>query len=239
MDEKKFGDILTFALIILIVIILGILGYFGYATISKNKTKANSEDALKDFQQAVNNTTKNENKVDDTTNEENIGDTTSSNASDILNQLNNPNTDSSNNSSSTGEEKKIYMENYEVVGTIKIPKTKLEIPILEKVTKRSLELSVALFDGPGLNEIGNTTIMGHNYRNGLFFSDNEKLTNGDKVYITDKSGTKIEYEIYNIYETDPSEAEYMRRDTNGKREISLSTCSDDSATRLIILAAEE
>ena len=239
MDEKKFGDILTFALIILIVIILGILGYFGYATISKNKTKANSEDALKDFQQAVNNTTKNENKVDDTTNEENIGDTTSSNASDILNQLNNPNTDSSNNSSSTGEEKKTYMENYEVVGTIKIPKTKLEIPILEKVTKRSLELSVALFDGPGLNEIGNTTIMGHNYRNGLFFSDNEKLTNGDKVYITDKSGTKIEYEIYNIYETDPSEAEYMRRDTNGKREISLSTCNDDSSKRLVIWAVEK
>ena len=239
MDEKKFGDILTFALIILIVIILGILGYFGYATISKNKTKANSEDALKDFQQAVNNTTKNENKVDDTTNEENIGDTTSSNASDILNQLNNSNTGSSNNSSSKGEEKKTYMENYEVVGTIKIPKTKLEIPILEKVTKRSLELSVALFDGPGLNEIGNTTIMGHNYRNGLFFSDNEKLTNGDKVYITDKSGTKIEYEIYNIYETDPSEAEYMRRDTNGKREISLSTCNDDSSKRLVIWAVEK
>ena len=131
------------------------------------------------------------------------------------------------------------MENYEVVGTIKIPKTKLEIPILEKVTKRSLELSVALFDGPGLNEIGNTTIMGHNYRNGLFFSDNEKLTNGDKVYITDKSGTKIEYEIYNIYETDPSEAEYMRRDTNGKREISLSTCNDDSSKRLVIWAVEK
>ena len=80
--------------------------------------------------------------------------------------------------------------------------------------------------------------MGHNYRNGLFFSDNEKLSNGDKVYITDKSGTKIEYEIYNIYETDPSEAEYMRRDTNGKREISLSTCNDDSSKRLVIWAVE-
>jgi LPXTG-site transpeptidase (sortase) family protein len=88
------------------------------------------------------------------------------------------------------------MEKYEVVGSIKIPKTKLEIPILEKVTKRSLELSIAVFDGPGLNEVGNTTIMGHNYRNGLFFSDNEKLSNGDNVYITDKTGTTIEYEIY-------------------------------------------
>ena len=49
----------------------------------------------------------------------------------------------------------------------------------------------------------------------------------------------MQYEIYNIYETDPSEAEYMRRDTNGKREISLSTCNDDSSKRLVIWAVEK
>lgn len=238
MDEKRFGDVLTFILIILIVVILGILGYFGYATISKSKTKANSDNALKDFQQSVSNTTNNkkEDKVEDTV-DENVSNTTSS-ASDILNQLNNSNNNTGD-SQTSEETKKTYMENYEVVGSIKIPKTKLEIPILEKVTKRSLELSVAVFDGPGLNVVGNTTIMGHNYRNGLFFSDNEKLSNGDNIYITDKSGTTIEYEIYNIYETDPSEAEYMRRDTNGKREISLSTCNDDSSKRLVIWAVEK
>lgn len=238
MDEKRFGDVLTFILITLIVVILGILGYFGYATISKSKTKANSDNALKDFQQSVSNTTNNkkEDKVEDTA-DENVSNTNSS-ASDILSQLNTSNNNTSN-SQSSGETKKTYMEKYEVVGSIKIPKTKLEIPILEKVTKRSLELSIAVFDGPGLNVVGNTTIMGHNYRNGLFFSDNEKLSNGDKVYITDQTGTTIEYEIYNIYETDPSEAEYMRRDTNGKREISLSTCNDDSSKRLVIWAVEK
>ena len=236
MDEKRFGDILTFVLIILIVVILGILGYFGYSAISKSKTKANTDNALQDFQQSINNTAKNEDKVKDTTSGDDISNTTSS-ANDILNQLNTSNTTS--NAGTTSISKKTYMEDYEVIGSIKIPKTKLEIPILEKVTKRSLEISVAKFDGPGLNEVGNTTIMGHNYRNGLFFSDNEKLSMGDKIYITDQTGTTIEYEIYNIYETDPSEAEYMRRDTNGKREISLSTCNDDSSKRLVIWAVEK
>ena len=78
-----------------------------------------------------------------------------------------------------------------------------------------------------------------NYRNGLFFSNNKKLSNGDEIYITDETGTTIKYIIYSMYETTPDDASYMTRDTMGRREISLSTCNDDSSRRLIILAAEE
>ena len=62
---------------------------------------------------------------------------------------------------------------------------------------------------------------------------------GDKVYITDNSGTKIKYNIYNIYETSPDDGDFIMRETNGKREISLQTCTDNSKGRLIIWAVEE
>ena len=51
----------------------------------------------------------------------------------------------------------------------------------------------------GLNKIGNTVIIGHNYRNGAFFGSNKRLNEGDKVYITDNAGLRVEYTIYKIY----------------------------------------
>ena len=227
MDEKKFGNVLTIVLIVLIVAILGILVYFGYSTYKESKIQANADSALQDFNE---NNKKPQNTAADTS------DTTSVNLDGLLEDLNSP-VEEKPQEQTSGE--KVYMENYEVIGSIKIPKTGIEYPILERQTTRALELAITKLHGVGLNEIGNVTLTGHNYRNGLFFSNNKKLTNGDKVYITDNNGTTITYIIYNMYYTTPDDASYMTRDTNGKREISLSTCSDDSATRLIILAAEE
>ena len=42
-----------------------------------------------------------------------------------------------------------------------------------------------------------------------------------------------------MYQTTSNDAEYMTRDTQGRREISLQTCTDDSKDRLIIWAAEK
>ena len=235
MDEKNFGNILTIILIILIVAILGILVYFGYSTFKESKIQANADTALKDFNES-NKNKKPVNKVEDT-----VSDTTDRpqiNLDGMGEDLDNTTVENPQEKPVT-EKEKVYMENYEVIGSIKIPKTGIEYPILERQTTRALELAITKLHGVGLNEVGNVTLTGHNYRNGLFFSNNKKLTNGDKVYITDSNGTTITYIIYNMYYTTPDDASYMTRDTNGKREISLSTCSDDSATRLIILAAEQ
>lgn len=230
MDEKKFGNVLTIVLIVLIVAILGILAYFGYSTYRESKIQASADSALQEFNE------NNKNKKPQNTAPADTSDTTSD-TDNLLDKLN-P-VENNNNTSQQGSKEKVYMENYEVIGSIKIPKTGAEYPILERQTTRSLELAITKLHGVNPNEIGNMTLTGHNYRNGLFFSNNKKLTNGDKVYITDNTGTTITYIIYNMYYTTPDDASYMTRDTNGKREISLSTCSDDSATRLIILAAEE
>ena len=135
--------------------------------------------------------------------------------------------------------KNVKMENYNVIGVIKIPKIKLEYPILEKVTKRSLEIAVAQLDTQrGINNPGNTTILGHNYRNNLFFAKLHLLKAGDKIIITDVSGRVKTYEVYEIKSRTPSDTSYISRETNGKVEISLSTCNDDSTLRHVVLARE-
>ena len=128
-----------------------------------------------------------------------------------------------------------------MVGKIEIPKIKLNCPVLEKATDSAIEVAVAVLNGPGINQVGNTVIIGHNYRNGTFFSNNKKLELGDKIYLTDLSGKKVTYTITKKYITNSEDADYMVRDTKGKREISLSTCTDDvnSKKRLVIWAEEK
>lgn len=72
----------------------------------------------------------------------------------------------------------------------------------------------------------------------MFFSDLKKLSNGDKIYITDTEGMKITYEVYNIFETTETDTSFYKRDTKGLREITLSTCTDDGKLRTIVLAKE-
>lgn len=91
----------------------------------------------------------------------------------------------------------------------------------------------------GLNQVGNTVIIGHNYRNGAFFGSNKRLAEGDKVYITDNSGTRVEYTIYKKYLTPQEDYSYATRNTNGKREITLVTCHTDNKYRLVIFAREQ
>lgn len=72
----------------------------------------------------------------------------------------------------------------------------------------------------------------------MFFSNLKKLSNGDKIYITDTSGMKVTYEVYNIFETTETDTSFYKRDTAGLREITLSTCTDDGKLRTIVLAKE-
>ena len=144
---------------------------------------------------------------------------------------------SSSNGSSSSSSKFTY-KGFSVLGTIEIPKTGIKYPVLNSYAPKALETSVCYYYGPGLNKVGNTTIAGHNYRSGAFFGKNKKLSNGDTIYITDNSGKKVTYKIYKMYTTTPNDGNYLTRDTAGKREISLTTCTDDSKGRLIIWAKE-
>ncbi len=228
MFNSKYSKTLTVILIIVIIAIVGLLIYFGIDVYRKYYIQQASGDAVENFQDEVNRiaTLPVENTI--------LNDVGPSVDLNTLYQ----NTTSND---TTGGAHVQYM-GYDMIGTIEIPATDIEYPIIADYDASINSLNVAivkLYPGTiALNEVGNTVFAGHNYRNGTFFSNNKRLENGDKIYITGTDGQRVEYEVYNKYETSTSDSDYMNRDTDGKREISLTTCTDDTKRRLIIWARE-
>lgn len=229
MYESKYSKLLTILLISGIILIVGILSVTGFMIIRNGKLKQEAENAVDHFQGQVNGIVENTEK-----DEEDNNDIIVNEVAPIVG-VENVIVD---NNSSSDENTKTY-KGFPMVGTIEIPAINLKYPVLEDASKSAIEVAVGIYDGPGLNKVGNTTIAGHNYRDGRFFSNNKKLVEGDKIHITDTDGQKITYSIYKIYTTTPEDSSYLDRDTVGKREISLTTCTDDSQSRLIIWAKEQ
>lgn len=228
MFENKYGKFITVFLVLLVVLIIAGLVYLGINVIKSFDLDSDGRDAAERFENQFMQNTEvgdNENLQSNTQVEDVTPDISPEN--DIYN---------SGSSSTSGEQE---YKGFTMVGTINIPKIDLKCPILKEASSDAIEVAVGIYSGPGLNKVGNTVIAGHNYKNGTFFSDNKKLSNGDKVYITDATGNKVAYTIYNIYTTAPEDSEYIYRDTEGKREISLTTCTDDTNSRLIIWATAD
>ena len=221
MSDNKYSTVLTVILVIVVILILILLGFWGYSEYKKFDSQLTAGEAIDEFD----NRTKNKNVAN--------------NEEEDLANVQNPFASIQSVDGSTQVTTQQTYKGFIMVGKIEIPKTKVNLPVLAEVTKASLEASVAIQYGPGLNKPGNTTIFGHNYRNGMFFSNNSKIEIGDKIYITDETGTKVTYIVYNTYLTTPEDADYMTRDTAGAMEISLSTCTDDSSQRIIIWAKAE
>ena len=223
MFETKYSKFLTILLIVIIVAIIGVGGYLGYNYFTSS-TKVNDADKyVSTFVEEVTNTTTNNTDAD-------VGEgSISSNIAAAET--------GSNNSSKTQTYK-----GFNVLGTIEIPKTNVKYPVLEgPASNDKIEVAVAV-QYPlraTLNTEGNVVIAGHNYRNGTFFSDNKKLENGDKIYITDLNGSKVEYKVYNTFITEANDNSIYNKDTDGEREITLYSCTDDMAGRLIVEARAE
>lgn len=220
MFESKYSKVLTVILVIVIIAILGLLGFLAYDYYQKYAVTTDTSDFVDNFEGEV---------QDQTATDDNNDNGSGENPLDKIQDTN----------SSSGSAAKRTYKGFGVLGTMEIPATNFKYPILEKVTKKSIETAVAFLYGTGINQPGNSVIIGHNYRNGLFFSNNKKLNLGDKIYITDNSGKKLTYTIYNKFETTPEDTSFYQRDTGGKAEVTLSTCTDDSKARLIIFAKAE
>lgn len=220
--NKKYSNFLTIILILIIIAIVAIIGFLGFKYYQTYTTKSEAEDFVDTWVEDAEN---NQNSTNDSVIPP-TGDSIYDGVEEGTNQ---------NGSSGDNVQK---FNGFVVAGTIEIPATNVKCPIISRsdYSPKALETSVVEIYGPGLNQVGNTTISGHNYRNGTFFSNNKKLNVGDKIYITDLEGKRLTYTIYEKFEAEDNYADYMTRDTQGAIEISLSTCTDDSKARIIILA---
>lgn len=130
---------------------------------------------------------------------------------------------------------------YETIGIVRIPKINLSYPILAQTTNvEIMKVAPYKFWGANPNEVGNLCIIGHNYRRkGVFFSDVPSLEIGDIVEIQDLSQRTIQYEIYDIHTVDPNDRSDTTQYTNGKKEVTLITCTDDTKQRVIVKCTEK
>lgn len=128
--------------------------------------------------------------------------------------------------------------NYNTEAIVSYPKLGISYPVLADESDALLKVSVCKYWGPKPNEVGNYCIVGHNYKSGKMFGKLSMAQNGDQVILKDLSGKSVTYGVYNIYKVDPTDVTCTSQLTNGKKEVTLITCTNFGKERLVIKARE-
>ena len=211
--ESRQQNILTILLIIIIVIIAGIIGYLGFEVVNENVKEKEAGEITAEFDSIVP-TISEEEWEDEYTDEEGqpVGENQGGDGLSLSgtgtyagtgngssgNSSSSKRTNYSSSGTSTSSSTSVYINGNWVAGTISIPATGIKYSIFAEESKQALEKGVCLlWSMGGLNRVGNTVIVGHNYRNRLFFSKNKNLNIGDKIIINDYTGLEITYTIFN------------------------------------------
>ena len=242
-ELKRKKKIYKFDFFLSIFLVCVLISLCIYAEYDRNKGEETSQEILSDF-----NT---ENQEDTTIAKNNVLIVVLDDIESEQSSENNIEQNMPNNTTPSNPQTKISNRNvqktsdgyqYRTIATISIPKINLNYPILdgetdsEAETEALLKISPTKFWGADPNEVGNFCIVGHNYRNTKFFSKVPTLVNGDIIEITDASGKTLRYEIYDKYEVVPENLNCTSQLTNGRKEITLITCTNDSKMRVIVKA---
>lgn len=129
---------------------------------------------------------------------------------------------------------------YKVIGKIIIDKINLKDVILEKTTDESLNYGITKFWGPNINEPGNFSITGHNYKikRSNLFKDLDKLEVNDTFILEDLENNKVTYKIYDKSVVPPTDTSGIDQNNDGKREATLITCTKGAVNRIVFKARE-
>ena len=136
------------------------------------------------------------------------------------------------------EGKIITLDGYSVLGIIEIPAINLRYPIIEDTDGKAMDISIIKFWGGNINEIGNYSVAGHNYKNGTMFGKTKHLKTGDLIKMTDLNHNTVEYEVFKIYNVEPNDVTCLESVDENAREVTLITCTNGRKERLITKARE-
>ena len=246
-ELKRKKKIYKFNFIISIILIIVLFSFYAYAEYDRNKNEDISKDILEGMVVGEDETTINvsddvwiialdggEDKANlyssqkannqETNYEENREENNDNNGAEVTNTR------------QTGTYKASNGKTYSTVGSISIPSINVNYPILSETTDALLKVSVCKFWGCDPNEVGNLCIAGHNYRNKKFFSKAINLVVGDIIEITDLNDETLQYSVYDKYTVDPNDVSCTSQLTNGKKIVTLITCTNDSQQRVVIKA---
>lgn len=129
---------------------------------------------------------------------------------------------------------------YTTEAILKIPKINIEYPVLSTTSPELLYVSLNKYWPTDLmpNEIGNYCIVGHYYESGKMFGKLHKLKNGDKAELTDMAGNTVTYQVYDKFVVQPTDTRCTSQLTNGRRELTLITCTNHGKQRLVVKLRE-
>lgn len=155
----------------------------------------------------------------------------------VVAQIESINTDKSQ-SNEENKQELIKVDGYDVEGIIEIPKINIKYPIVSITSDEAMKVAITKFWGTNINDIGNYTMAGHNYKNGTMFGKTKYLEIGDKIKMTDLNLNTVEYEIFKIYTIDPDDVTCIESVDPNTREITLITCTNGHKNRLVTKARE-
>ena len=126
---------------------------------------------------------------------------------------------------------------YTPIAKLQVDKINLELSVLSEWSYALLDISVNKFGGPEPNESGNFVIIGHNYTNGAHFGRLHLLEIGDLIDLTDLSGRKVTYEVYEIIVIKPNDLAQLA--THQDRTLTLITCDTNNEWRIVVKSAAQ
>lgn len=223
-DRKKYIFILIFIIAVLVVLII----FINKVNLKKVNVANNN------IERKIETTLVKTQNVEKEENSEQKSSETIETKNEKDNNVNNDKSEDKEN-----EEVILEYEGYPVIAKLEIPKIELETYVISEYSEKALGVSVTKFYGGNPNEGGNFCIAGHNYITKNMFHDIKKLSNKDKIILTDLKGNSVEYEVYLIETVEPTETKCLSQKTNGRVELTLITCTTDSSKRIIVKAVEQ
>lgn len=231
-ELKRKKRIYKIELFLSVFLICLLFSYYIYAEYDRNKSEEVSKEILTEIKEQVDTTVKKD-ENDKIVVILEVPGTQEDNEDKTENQNNNQTK-----TNNTKIDTKTYTSKdgvkYTTEAILKIPKINIEYPVLSATSDALLFVSLNKYWGPQPNEVGNYCIVGHYYENGKMFGKLHKLKNGDKAELTDLSGNTLKYQVYNKYVVEPTDTRCTSQLTDGRKELTLITCTNGGKQRLVV-----
>ena len=231
-ELKRKKRIYKIELFLSVFLICLLFSYYIYAEYDRNKSEEVSKEILAEIKEQVDTTVKKD-ENDKIVVILEVPGTQEDNEDKTENQNNNQTK-----TNNTKIDTKTYTSKdgvkYTTEAILKIPKINIEYPVLSATSNALLFVSLNKYWGPQPNEVGNYCIVGHYYENGKMFGKLHKLKNGDKAELTDLSGNTLKYQVYNKYVVEPTDTRCTSQLTDGRKELTLITCTNGGKQRLVV-----
>ena len=119
------------------------------------------------------------------------------------------------------------------IGILSIGKIKISYSVWDEATKLSLRYGLGHYpDSVMPGEIGNATILGHNYKDGTMFHNLGKLKKGDKVVFKSKEGKEMTFVVEEAKIINANDlGKYVTGNITEDKQLTLVTCTYENGRK--------